>query len=307
MPILPESVLSPEALRFIQYFPKGTVRILIRAIREAQKGDPRDLNIIRAGVLPAPPPDNIDLKDRLIAGVPCRTYTSSVSSREHVICFHGGGWALGGLHTIEHFCIELARAAEVTVTSVDYRLAPENPFPAAVEDSYAVTCAILAEDVNVPVYLCGDSAGGGLAAVVASGSAGELPRPLRGTILFYPAVDLTDKVYPSTRDYAEGFLLSTDEMDIFRDCYLPQGTDLRDPRVSPLYADFSSFPDTLLINAECDILCDQGTELAHRLQAANRPVRHLLYEGALHTFLTAPRHPLTFARALADTTAWLRE
>ncbi|MBQ7189408.1 MAG: alpha/beta hydrolase [Kiritimatiellae bacterium] len=307
MPILPESVLSPEALRFIRSFPKGTVRILIRAIREAQSGDPRDLNIIRAGVLPPPPPEGIDLKDRLVAGIPCRTYIPSAAPRAHVVCFHGGGWVLCGIHTVEHFCAELARAAEVTVTSVDYRLAPENPFPAAVEDSYAVTCAILAEEGASPVYLCGDSAGGGLAAVVASGSAGKLPRPLRGTILFYPAVDLTDRVYPSTRDYEEGFLLSSKEMDVFRECYLPPGTAPNDPCVSPLYADLSAFPDTLVINAACDILLDQGTEFVRRLQAANRPVRQLIYEGALHTFLTAPRHPLTFARALADTTAWLRK
>lgn len=163
-----------------------------------------------------------------------------------LVYFHGGGFTLGNLDSHDALCRFLAEHAQVRVVSVDYRLAPEHPFPAAVDDclaaftwvhSHATALGIDADRIAVG----GDSAGGNLATVVAQEmvhSGG--PRP-RFQVLIYPVIDFT-QVSQSRRDYGEGFLLTTDLMDQFTDAYVVGGEDLSDPRISPIHGDLQDLP-----------------------------------------------------------------
>ncbi|MFI6519318.1 alpha/beta hydrolase [Spirillospora sp. NPDC050679] len=208
-----------------------------------------------------------------------------------LVYFHGGGWVVGGMRNVEGVCRELAARARCTVVNVEYRLAPEHPFPAAVEDAWAATAAVVREAARFgadprAVAVAGDSAGGNLAAVVAL-LARERGVRLAHQLLVYPVTD-TARSTPSWATYGDGYGLDADAMARFMELY--RGTaDPSDPRLAPLRApDLSGAAPATVLTAECDILRDEGEEYARRLAEAGVPVELRRYDGVVHSFFLMP-------------------
>ncbi len=232
-----------------------------------------------------------DVRDVDAGGVPARLYRPN--DREDLgllVFFHGGGWVLGNLESHDNLCRILANSSGHCVLSVDYRLAPEHPFPAALEDALAATrwaYANAAELGCAPERLAigGDSAGGNLAIVV-----GHLaPVPLRYQLLIYPATDLTSS-FPSFLENASGPQLTAAGMGWFITQYVGEsGTSLTDPRLSPHFATDSvvaGSPPTMLITAQYDPLRDEGDAYAARLAALGVPTSHVRFSGMYHGFFS---------------------
>jgi len=205
-----------------------------------------------------------------------------------LVYFHGGGWVIGDLETHDGPCRFLAANSGTRVLAIDYRLAPEHPFPAAAEDAgaaYAWASANAGRLGADPdrIAVGGDSAGGNLAAVAAlhARDAG-LPLPAM-QLLIYP-VTVADEELPSRRTFGDGFLLTRPDMDFFEGHYLPPGSDRSDPRVSALHADLSGLPPAYLAIAGFDPLRDEGVAFARRLEEAGVPVSLRLHPGLVHTF-----------------------
>jgi len=205
-----------------------------------------------------------------------------------VVFFHGGGWVVGTLDTYDPLCRALAAATPAVVVSVDYRLAPEHRWPAAVEDAYAATLwashnAAALGGAQHRLAVAGDSAGGNLAAVVALG-ARDLGGPaIAFQLLVYPVLDAAADT-ASWREYADGFYLTADGMRWYWDHYLG-GADGRAPDASPLRAAFvGGLPPALVIGAECDILRDEGEAYAARLAEAGIDARASRHAGVVHGF-----------------------
>jgi acetyl esterase len=207
-----------------------------------------------------------------------------------LVYFHGGGQVFGDLDTHDPVCRFVASAAGVGVLAIDYRLAPEHPFPAAADDAVAALAFAFehAERLGFDprrIAVGGDSAGGNLAAVTAlAAKAGEVPMPAF-QLLFYPWVDCSRK-RRSYELFGDGFLLTADEMDWFRDHYLPAVEDRARWRASPLLApDHSGLPPAYVVTAGFDPLRDEGEEYARALQAAGVPTVLRRHDGLLHSFV----------------------
>jgi acetyl esterase len=199
-----------------------------------------------------------------------------------IVHLHGGGWVLGDLDTHDSVCRDLAAGSGCAVVAVDYRLAPEHPFPAALEDSLAAVQAVgqLGLDPD-RVALFGDSAGGGLAAVIAR----ELRGAIRHQALVYPVCDARVGATGSYASFAEGYFLTTADMRWFAGHYAA-AADPADPRLSPLAADdlTGAAPATIVL-AECDPLHDEGVAYARRLEEAGVDVELRVFAGQLHPFV----------------------
>jgi acetyl esterase len=207
-----------------------------------------------------------------------------------LVFFHGGGWVVCNIDTHDTLCRSLANAARYIVVSVDYRLAPEHKFPAAVEDCLAATTWVrqAAGEIGVDpdhVVVGGDSAGGNLATVVSLllRDAGQ-PLP-RFQVLIYPVTDVCLET-ESYKANGEGYNLTRSMMQWFFDCYLNSAEDAADWRVSPLRArDLRGLPPALVITAEFDPLRDEGEAYAARLEEAGVPVTLTRYDGMIHPFI----------------------
>ena len=208
-----------------------------------------------------------------------------------LVYFHGGGWTIGDLDTHDVVCRVLADLARCAVASVDYRLAPEHKFPAAVDDPVAATNWVAGEAARLGIdarriAVGGDSAGGNLAAVVALIARDSGGPALAMQTLIYPATDMAADT-PSHFRYGEGHLLTRDAILWFRGNYLRDGADEADWRASPLKArDLSRLPPAYVITAGFDPLVDEGRAYADRLQAAGVPVTYECFEGMIHGFVT---------------------
>jgi acetyl esterase len=211
-----------------------------------------------------------------------------------LVFFHGGGFVLGTLDDFEPFCTFLASGASGVVVSVDYRLAPEHKHPAAVDDAWAAVQWVAghAEELGGDagrIAVAGDSAGGNLAAVVSMLARDAHSPALTYQVLICPWVDLDNCESDSFRWFGEGLWLSKTNIQWYRDHYLQNGGQARHPRVSPLLAeDLRGLPPALIINAEFDVLRDQGEAYARRLEKAGVPVLATRYKGTLHDFVTLP-------------------
>ncbi|HJQ58228.1 MAG TPA: alpha/beta hydrolase [Vineibacter sp.] len=227
-----------------------------------------------------------------------------------ILFLHGGSWTLGGLDAYDLPCRFLASSARCLVMAVDYRLAPEHKFPAAVDDSLA-TWRWLAEQAEAiganpkRLVVAGDAAGGNLAAVVAQQTRGDAVRPC-AQLLLYPILDLA----LDTRSYVlfgEGFLATRQSMEWSRDTYLDDPDQVDDPRASPLRAtDLSDLPPALIFTAGFDVVRDEGAIYAEKLRAAGVRVAHRNFESLIHGFVGMRGVLQAAARAMDDVVAGLR-
>jgi acetyl esterase len=222
-----------------------------------------------------------------------------------IVYFHGGGWVIGDLETHDAWCRALASGAGALVVAVDYRLAPEERFPAAAEDCFAATQWVAANAAALggdPARLAvaGDSAGGNLAAVVAQLARDRGGPPIAFQLLLCPATDYGFAT-TSYRENADGYLLTKNGMAWFWHHYLPDpAAQGRDPRASPMRArSFAGLPPAHVVTAEYDPLRDEGEAYAARLREAGVPVTAKRYDGQIHNFFTMG-HVLSQGAAAAD-------
>jgi acetyl esterase len=203
--------------------------------------------------------------------------------------FHGGGWVIGDIESSDGLCRTLANAAGCIVVSVDYRLAPEHPFPAAADDAYHATLWAAANASSfggdpLRIAVCGDSAGGNLAAVVAQIARDRGKPALCFQLLIYPVTDAACDT-PSYSEKAEGFFLTRDAMQWFWNHYVRNDAERSHPYASPLRAsNLADLPAALVITAELDPLRDEGESYAERMRAAGTPVQLTRYDGMIHGF-----------------------
>jgi acetyl esterase len=215
---------------------------------------------------------DVPTEDAELAGIPARIYRPE-NARGTIAYFHGGGWVVGRPASTEAVCRALALASGATVANVDYRLAPEHPYPAAVEDALAATRALNADVV------AGDSAGANLAAVVAQKLRGQLKLQL----LVYPVTDAGLNT-PSYGEFADGFGLTAAGMKRFWELYLNGGNGTA-PDASPLRAgDLSGVAPAYVLLAEHDVLRDEGEAYAKALERAGVPVTVVHAAGTIHGF-----------------------
>ena len=211
-----------------------------------------------------------------------------------LVYFHGGGWVIGDLDTHDVLCRELANASGFAVVAVDYRLAPEHRFPAAVDDALAATRWVHANAAALGLNASrlavgGDSAGGNLAAVVAIAArdAGDLP--LAFQLLIYPATDMRGG-HASRTTNGQGYVLTRDTMNYFEGHYLAHGADALDWKASPLLCtDLTRLPPALVLTAGYDPLRDEGLAYAQALTLAGSRVSHICFERQIHGFITMGR------------------
>jgi acetyl esterase len=254
---------------------------------------------------------------RLIVGdgVALRSYRPNGIALEEVlpalVFFHGGGWTIGDIDTHDSLCRQLANGARCAVFSVEYRLAPEYPFPAAVDDCIAATSWVARNAAALGINpgmiaVGGDSAGGNLAAVITLHARDHGGPALAFQLLIYPATDQRCG-FPSHKANGEGYLLTREAIDFFRGCYLPRPEDWRDWRASPLLAkDVSRLPPAHVITAGFDPLRDEGRAYAERLVAEGTPATYKEYEDMVHGFILFGGVLDTANAAVADCCAALR-
>ncbi|MFM8867299.1 MAG: alpha/beta hydrolase [Ilumatobacteraceae bacterium] len=231
-----------------------------------------------------------EVRDVDAGGVPCRLYRPSPEvDLPLVVYLHGGGWVVGDLDTHDHVCRTLANKAGMAILSVDYRLAPEHKFPAAVDDARAATVWAFENSARLGVdparlAIAGDSAGGNLAAVVAQRGV----VPLKYQVLIYPAVDMS-MTLPSIETNAVGPTLTKTMMRWFIDQYLRDETDEKDVAASPILAAddvLATVPPALIVTSEFDPLCDEGEEYGKRLAKNGVNASVVRFNGTLHGFFS---------------------
>ena len=266
------------------------------------QGEPEDVAAVREAAVPGPAGE-----------VPLRVYTPAGEGPFPVVVyFHGGGWVIGDLDVVDRPCRTLANATGAVVASVDYRLAPEHPFPAAFDDCYAATSWVAAHADELGgdparVVVAGDSAGGNLAAAVAIAARDRGGPPLAGQLLVYPATDL-DFSRPSYRENHEGYLLNTASVQWFWAHYLGAADPGDDPRAWPMRAeDLTGVAPAFVATAEYDPLRDEGEAYADRLRAAGVPVVLQRYDGMIHAFFWALGAIPSGRRLVDDLAGWLRQ
>jgi acetyl esterase/lipase len=225
--------------------------------------------------------------------LPIRVYQAAQpASSVAALFFHGGGWAAGGLDTHDAFVRSLTAASGVTFIAVDYRLAPEHPFPAAVDDCFAATAwvAAHASDLGLDrdltrLAVVGDSAGANLAAVVTLVARERGGPSIAFQALLCPGVDMDTGRWASMHENGHGYLVTREMLEWYFDMYVDT-TRRRDPRVSPIHAeDLSRLPPAFVLTAEYDPLRDEGEAYARRLADAGVPVELARYDGQVHGFI----------------------
>jgi acetyl esterase len=249
-----------------------------------------------SNVRPPSPPEVAAVQDRTIPGpageIPIRVYTPEGSAPfPGLVYYHGGGFVICGLDSHDGVCRELANESGCVVVSVDYRMAPEEPFPAAPEDCYAATCWVAENGGEIGVdpsrlAVGGDSAGGNLAAVVSLMARDRSGPALRHQLLVYPVTDHSFET-ASYHENAEGYLLTREMMRWFWGHYLGSDGDGSHAYASPLRAEeLSGVPPAHLITAEFDPLRDEGEAYAARLRDAGVATTLTRFDGMIHGFFT---------------------
>lgn len=284
--------LDPQVADFL----KGQTAANVPPLCEMSLGDARSLVVPTAG-----PRVSLERVEELHVPsgddeLAARLYVPQVESRLRagrlpvIVYFHGGGWVLGDLNASDGLCRELAERSGCAVVSVDYRLAPEHKYPAAVEDAYAATRWVADNGASLGVHgaevvVMGDSAGGNLAACVCLMAKERGGPKIAQQLLIYPITD-ADFERASYLENAEGYYLTRASMIWFWQQYLEAPEQARESLVAPLQADdLSELPPALVLTAEYDVLRDEGLAYAERLEAAGVEVEHLHCPGMIHGFL----------------------
>ena len=262
---------------------------------EPESVEQRRADLRRAAGLGLPTWTGIYVTERRIPGpagdIPVRIYRrlGRPEAVPAIVYLHGGGWVVGDLDTHDSSCRLLAHESECVVVSVDYRLAPEHPFPAAVDDAVAAYRWVHdhATELSVEpgrVGVMGDSAGGNLAAVVAQVTRDTDVPPPTAQCLVYPATDALFRS-PSHELFATGFFLTRASMEWYRAKYLPDPADWDSPLASPIEAaDLRGVCPAIVVTAGFDPLRDEGRRYADRLAEAGVPVRYRCYDDMVHGF-----------------------
>lgn len=278
--LLEQMAANPDAPRLIDLPPAGG-REMYRAM--AAMLDPQGVPIGKT-------------EDRTIPGpageIPVRIYTpvAAGGTGPALVYYHGGGWVIGDLETHDALCRTLANEAGCKVIAVDYRLAPEHPFPAAIDDAYAAVKWVEANASEIGIdpnriAVAGDSAGGNLAAAVSLRAKAEKGPHIAFQLLIYPVTD-APRTTQSYKDFAEGHMLEADGMDWFWNHYvLSAGADPKNPYAAPLHAEsLSGLPPAYVVTAGFDVLRDEGKAYAEALKTAGVEVEYVNYEGMIHGF-----------------------
>ncbi|WP_090147658.1 alpha/beta hydrolase [Leucobacter sp. L43] len=262
-------------------------------------------------VLPHPSYHALDVEIMSADGdhpIPVRVFHPRERQRDEVLLFfHGGGWVTGDIESYTPACATMADLTGCVVASVDYRLAPEHPFPAGLEDCLRVAQLFLADPTRAgaepddEVILIGDSAGGNLTAAVSLALRERGEPGAKRQIMLYPVThwdhDPSTSPFASVRNHGDDYRLTNTEVQDYFDLYVPDRAERAQPLVAPLMAeDLSGQPDTLIITAELDLLCDEGEAYGNALEAAGNVVRVHRVSGALHGFIALPR----FSRSLRE-------
>ena len=284
-----EPFVRPDVRRFLDYLnalpgprsqdvPPAEARSMMHASRHVADAPLGELEVNRDLVCPGPNGD-----------IPLRLFDARQSRGPGpvLVFFHGGGFVLGDIHTHEPFCAEISRQLDLPVVSVDYRLAPEYPWPAGIEDSMAASRWIagspeaLGREVT-GLVLAGDSAGGNFTIIV-SLSLRDDPAavPVLAQWPIYPAADPAQG-YPSFHDFGEGYLLTRNGLRWFEDCYRP---DRKDWRYSPMLKSQAGMPSTLVVTASLDPIRDQGRAYAAACIQAGVPTVFREARGNIHGFI----------------------
>ncbi|MFN4354275.1 alpha/beta hydrolase [Parvibaculum sp.] len=278
--LLEQMAANPDAPRLIDLPPAGG-REMYRAM--AAMLDPQGIPIGK-------------VEDRAIPGpagdISVRIYTpvAAGGTGPALVYYHGGGWVIGDLETHDALCRTLANEAGLKVIAVDYRLAPEHPFPAAIDDAYAATKWVEANASEIGIdpnriAVAGDSAGGNLAAAVSLRSKAEKGPHIAFQLLIYPVTD-APRTTQSYKDFAAGHMLEAEGMDWFWNHYvLSAGTDPKHPYAAPLHAEsLTGLPPAYVVTAGFDVLRDEGKAYAEALKKAGVAVEYVNYEGMIHGF-----------------------
>jgi acetyl esterase len=221
-----------------------------------------------------------------------RLYDPANDTTKHLpgfVFFHGGGMVAGSIETHDRVCAALAETTGCRLVSLDYRLAPEHKFPAAIEDAIAAVewvseHAFLLGIDPTKLVVGGDSAGATLAAVVCQEALRNAGPPISAQCLICPVLDFEESS-PSREAFAENHLLDKATLEADLADYLPHGADLADPRISPLRATkFAGLPTTIIHTAEFDPMRDEGNAYAGKLVAAGVAVEHVCHDGMIHNF-----------------------
>ncbi|HUY20964.1 MAG TPA: alpha/beta hydrolase [Acidimicrobiales bacterium] len=303
--------VDPQVRTFLDGFEDTTEPISTSSPAEAREVMKLAALLARAPEAPAP------TSDRTVPGrggdIPVRVYRPDAEGPLPVVVyFHGGGFVIGGIESHDPLCQQLATRVPAVVVSVEYRLAPEHRFPAAVDDAFdalrwvSANAAALGGDA-ARLAVAGDSAGGNLSAVVSLLARDAGGPPVAFQLLIYPATDLTMST-PSHRLNGEGYLLTREEMDWFMGHYLPDDVDRRLPTLSPLFADdLSGLPPALVVTAEFDPLRDEGEAYGARLEEAGVEARVARYDGMIHGFVSLDAIVDGGARAIDECVSALQE
>ncbi|MSQ49547.1 MAG: alpha/beta hydrolase [Betaproteobacteria bacterium] len=285
--------------------PPAVARRLYRDTRGALTPDPPAVESVQLLLVPGPG-----------GPVPVRAYRPQGARTDEVlpalVYFHGGGWVIGDLDTHDVICRTLANGARCAVFSVEYRKAPEAPFPAAVEDCFSAVTFIANHAGQLKtnpskIAVGGDSAGGNLAAVIALMARDAGGPAISCQLLIYPATDQR-LGHPSIDSNGEGYLLTKKSMIYFRSHYLPHQEDWLDWRASPLLAkSLAKLPPALVMTAGFDPLRDEGRAYVERLKDEGVPTEYREYADMVHGFITMGRVLDTANAALADGAQALRK
>jgi len=249
------------------------------------------LERLRAAAPPGPDMERVDDLQIETAGglMPARVYRPKGARRAIVLFIHGGGWTFGSVQSADGMARHIAANNGAVVVSVDYRLAPEHPFPAAVEDASDALRWIIRNRSDVaatdlPLFLAGDSAGANLCTVAVALAPQEDRDLIAGQILIYPCVE-GDIDCPDLKAFASPYLTKRD-LAWFFDQYVPHRRDRTDPRFAPaLREDLRGMPASLILTAENDLLAAQAERYGRRLEEAGAPVTVRRFQGTVHGFL----------------------
>ncbi len=277
----------------------------------------RDMRAKSRDLLNAPAAPVPVIRDMEVAGgsgpIRARLYdVEEGAARPTLIYFHGGGFVFGDLESHDALCRRLTLAGRMRVIAIEYRLAPEHPFPAAPDDAWAASNDVIARHREfgvdpARVALGGDSAGANLAAVTARAAARKGGPPIKFQLLFYP-VTQSGRQTPSREKYAVGYFLTEETMAWFDGHYLPKSVDRLDERVSPLLTPPpKNLAPGLVVTAGFDPLKDEGRDYADALTAAGVPCRHVDYPDQIHGFVSFTAFSTAAEGAIADAARAVRD